>query len=466
VNPAPGGGGSASVQFRLLNPVPVVDSVRPDSLRLKEAAEVQLFGLGFVHGSTVWLDDVAFTPRSVTDRSVLLDVPAAGPPGRDGRIRIEAPTPGGGFSNEVAIGIQERIPSVSATVPQALEVAGGPQTVRVTGTDFAPDAVIVLDGVPRATTLVDATTLEFQASPSDVDSTGAQDLLVLNPRGGGPSAAVALSTVPAGRVAYSYRFEYASLVTARLNGADRATNLTDLAATSIDAWPTGRDLLITKGIGYFDIAPGLFRVTPGVGETTITNEEVRAPRVTADASWIYFYRGPDIYRIRPDGTGTELVAGGAPDSANLRNPDPSPTGDRVIYSRNRPNRPSRPREELVILDMQASTTMTLAIESTEARWSPDGSWLAYRDRLERLRLVRPDGTDDQAVPGVTFRVGEGSFDWSPDSRFVVVIYGGAFQVLELATGEVLTVPRADCGCAWGEYPTTWFVSWYADPDAP
>src|SRR5690606_32717551 len=131
-----------------------------------------------------------------------------------------------------------------------------------------------------------------------------------------------------------------------------------LSTVWLETWPTGRDLLIVRGVGFFDPEPGLFRLTPGVGQTRIVDGIVNAPRITDDASWIYFWRDADILRVRPDGTDEEVVASGSADTVLLRFPDPAPAGDRLLYARYRPRRPSNQRD-LVILDLQTRTTTSL-----------------------------------------------------------------------------------------------------------
>lgn len=462
VNPAPGGGDSDPVDFDVRNPLPSVSAVDPDSIRLHSPAEVRLSGAGFVPGMVAWVDSASFEATTLSPDSLVFDIPEVGP-ARTGRIRVESPGPGGGLSNEITVGIQEARPLLRATTPLALE-HGVPTTLRVRGDRFAPDAVVSLDGVPRPTTFVSPQILEIEATASDVDSVRAFELEVTNPRGGGPSGPLQRAVVPRGRIAYAWIFGGA-FITSRLNGTDRMdiTSVTEPWASWIDTWPSGRGLVYTRAYGGID-RPGLFRITPGGTELVISDANAEWPRLTSDAEWVYFGLSGGIWRIRPDGTDQESVIAASPDFGS-EYPEPSPTGDRLLYSHRHLVSPYT--RDLRILDLGDGTVTSLSVEGQDARWSPDGQWIAYRDTWDRLRLVRPDGSGERPAPGsFSTRLGSGSFDWSPDSRYLLAIYGGELHLLDLAAERVLRIPRVPCGdCPWAEYKDAWRLSWYANPAA-
>src|SRR5882672_4424287 len=63
------------------------------------------------------------------------------------------------------------------------------------------------------------------------------------------------------------------------------------------------------------------------------------PRYSADGSWIYFAGArpgarPDIWRVRPDGTGAERLSGFSDYYYGAYQPSPSPDGSRVAFTRN------------------------------------------------------------------------------------------------------------------------------------
>jgi Tol biopolymer transport system component len=469
LNPSPGGGASAPVPFVLANPVPLLSAATPDSVRLKTAADVELAGSGFVQGSRVHLGGKEYIPVSVSPTRLVFRIPSAGP-SRDGRLRVSSPAPGGGESNEITLGVQELQPAIGRTFPMALEEGGGAQAIRVTGFDFAPDAVARLGASLRSAVVVDSSTLDVQATAADAATLGTTELYVDNPRGGGASPAFDLATVPAGRIAYAFRF--GPFVTSRLNGADRTEIVLDTGVDWVETWPSGDRILFTKTVGFFG-KPGLFVAEPNGDVTKITTDSVGTPTLSSDASWIYFTRDGDLLRMRPDGTGTELLVAAAPAGTLLRWPDPSPAGDRVAFARYEPN--ASPADDLRILDLQTMQVTSLGVRAHRPRWSPDGQWIAYRSSQPGeigVRRIRADGTGDEGLNlGPSVVTDPGGFDWSPDARYLAVmtyglLRGGEIRLIEPATGAVLAIPPAVCDCASGEYGREWFISWFADPAIP
>jgi len=131
-------------------------------------------------------------------------------------------------------------------------------------------------------------------------------------------------------------------------------------------------------------------------------------------------------------------------------PDWSPSGRRIAFRRStNGSRTSR------IYTMRADGTRVRRITSGRSddfpAWSPDGRWIAYGAE-SGLRLVRPDGSGDHAVP----RTGMGATRpaWSPDSRWL------SFTVSD-GTNSYLVVQRPDGQArrrlAWG-----WTSDWSPD----
>lgn len=450
-NPAPGGGLSDPVGFEVENPVPVVTGVEPDSIPLKTAAAITLQGIGFVPGMTAWMDSVPYVPNSTSPASLTFSVPSTAPRRGGVSVWVSSPAPGGGTSNEVPVGVQELKPIIRGTVPAGLEEGSADQVLKVHGSEFAPDALVTVDGVPRATTWVHTDTLEIVLVSAEMDSVGFVDIGVLNPRGGGPSDAQTLSVLPAGRIAYSAS-GIRNIVTVRLDGTDRRDIVwTVTCCGSLDTWPAGESVLYD---GYPD---GIYLNAPGGTETAIDVSDARSPRINVTADWIYFYDYRGIWRIRPDGTQLESVVFN-PQFVLHRWPSTDPVGNRIAYARYQDDLPADARDDLIVLDLDTQTTTSLGVLAHDSRWSPDGQWIAYRTILGELRLIRPDGTDDQRVFGPGALLAEDGFDWdgfdwSPDGRFIVAIVDEKPRVIELATGLELPLP----------IPSARFISWYANP---
>lgn len=440
-NPAPGGGRSTPVPFSVIHPVPVIDSVLPDSVTRRTEAEITVHGFGFPPGTTVWMDAVEYTPSELTEGRLTFSYPDSEPERGGGRIQVSVPSPGGGLSNADSVGVREKRPVIDRTGPEALEIdiAGG--ALEAVGDDFAPDAVVLLNGLARPTTLVADGTLAIDIGAADVDSLGTLEIVVENPRGGGPSDPVDVAVLPVGRVAYT---RFGDLLSSRLNEEDVAEVDVERSPDWIDTTPSGDQIIYTIGF-----RAGLYSGVPGGPVDTITTMATKTPRMSDDGVWIYF-GDPEIWRIRADGTGLEGVITGPPPGVLNRWPEPSPDGTELLVARYRDDAPGD-RDDLLIVDLATGAETSLGVPAQDSRWSPTGEWIAFRDRFSVLWLIRPDGTDQrQLLDGRV--VSPGTFDWSPDGRYLFV--GGRYgQVIDVVTDQVVDTPIEFAG----------YVSWFADP---
>jgi TolB protein len=112
---------------------------------------------------------------------------------------------------------------------------------------------------------------------------------------------------------------------------------------------------------------------------------------TADGKWIYFGlfgKGePRMCRVRPDGTGFEVVGKGI-------DPAVSPDGKQIAFARNQED-----GHHLYLMDADGSHLRPLTsrgnrFAGVHASWSPDGKWIVYADQVgEALEIFRidPDG---------------------------------------------------------------------------
>ncbi len=441
LNPAPGGGRSTAVPFSVTHPVPVIDSVLPDSVTRRTAAEITVHGFGFAPGATVWMDTVEYTPSELTEGRLTFSYPNSEPERGGGRIQVSVPSPGGGLSNVDSVGVREKRPVIRQTGPEGLEIGVAGGTLEVIGDDFAPDAVVRLDGAARPTTFVADGRLAINIGSADVDSLGTLEIVVENPRGGGPSDPVEVAVLPVGRVAYTW---FGDLLSSRLNEEDVAEVDVERSPDWIDTTPSGDQIIYTIGF-----RAGLYAGVPGGPVDTITTMATKTPRMSDDGVWIYF-GDPEIWRIHPDGTGLEAVLTGPPPGVLNRWPEPSPDGTELLVARYTDNAPGD-RDDLLIVDLATGAETSLGVPAQDSRWSPTGDWIAFRDRFSVLWLIRPDGTDQRQLLGGRV-VSPGTFDWSPDGRYLFV--GGRYgQVIDVVTDEVVDTPIEFVG----------YVSWFADP---
>ena len=186
----------------------------------------------------------------------------------------------------------------------------------------------------------------------------------------------------------------------------------------------------------------------GVRRRVVTDALVRAewyPQSTVNGSYIFF-SGIDsvtqcfgVWRIHPDGTALEhvvadttacgpFVSSGPPSPSHW--PSLSPDGTQLAYA----DRILRLRTIATGLDT------SLGVVGEAPDWSPTGQWIAY-DSLGTFKLIRPDGTGDQVVARVQY--GALYFPataWSPDGQWLV--YRGYDQLilLQVSTGLELPLP--------------------------
>lgn len=200
-NPLPGGGLSNKLLIAVVNPVPVIDSISPDTGGVGGATfTLTVNGQNFVPGSEIEFNGrrrlaswVSSTRLSAQITSI--DTQTAGTV----NVRVINPEPGGGVSNQVNFVIRpvNPAPRITSINPSSIELGVGSQTVVITGTNFVDGSTVLIGNDRLAATFVSATELRLVIDGSRFKSTGSVLLLVTNPApGGGNSNWVRLSIVP------------------------------------------------------------------------------------------------------------------------------------------------------------------------------------------------------------------------------------------------------------------------------
>jgi hypothetical protein len=201
-NPAPGGGVSGAAVLSVINPVPTISGLTPGVIAMGSAAfTLTVNGNGFVPGAVVnW--NGSPRPTTVVDSGRLTaqigaaDIVTAG----SATITVVNPAPGGGPSNALSFTISSQpnpVPTLTGLNPSTIPAGSAAFALTVTGTNFAPGAVINWQGSPRVTTFVNETQLTAQINAADVGTQGSAGIIVVNPApGGGASNALVFTITP------------------------------------------------------------------------------------------------------------------------------------------------------------------------------------------------------------------------------------------------------------------------------
>ena len=196
VNPAPGGGASASATLTIANPAPALSAASPTTvLAGSGSTALTVTGAGFIASSQVLFDgsSVATTFASGTQLGATLDAALVAVAGTHA-LTVETPAPGGGTSAPASFTVQNPAPALASLTPASTVAGAAPLTVTATGTGFVRGSTITLDGAALATTFVSATSLTAPF-PAFIAS-GNHAVGVTNPSpGGGATSPIAFAVV-------------------------------------------------------------------------------------------------------------------------------------------------------------------------------------------------------------------------------------------------------------------------------
>ena len=99
--------------------------------------------------------------------------------------------PDGSTSTPITFTVNNPTPGGGPVFPPGLPVGSNALTLKVTGTGFQPNSVVLVNGSSRQTTYVSSTLLQVTLLPQDIAQGGTLNITVLNPPpGGGVSPAV------------------------------------------------------------------------------------------------------------------------------------------------------------------------------------------------------------------------------------------------------------------------------------
>ena len=242
------------------------------------------------------------------------------------------------------------------------------------------------------------------------------------------------------------------------------------AGLSCPAWHPDGERLLFEGLSIVTPAGDLSRVP-------LDRQDIIAGcgRFSADGEWIYFdgrlesdpADASEVWRVRPDGTSLEQItfSNGTPAWGASSSPD----GSRIVYSAGRHG--YAVPVTLVVLDLASGVADTIIRaepfssgnrHGVRAVWSPTGEWIAYthfagddsyrhEDRshilLDRIALIRPDGSGNHDLPNTRVRANDG-VSWSPDGEWVVAAgdeHNPRVKIYNIADPRALPLNRSTEG---------------------
>lgn len=163
------------------------------------------------------------------------------------------------------------------------------------------------------------------------------------------------------------------------------------------------------------------------------------PEYTADGSWIMFGaveagKGSSVYRIRPNGSGMELLVD------NATQPTSSPDGLRIAFVRG---------GDLVVQELNGASRVVAGGGVQTPAWSPDGEWIAFVNGSGQVFLAGPDGSETLRFKAHLLQAG---FTWSPDGAWI------------LGFGQYTTIGDVAAAVA-GDANDMWRLPWAGDGGA-
>jgi hypothetical protein len=194
---SPGGGTSTTLTFTITpapSNVPHISSVSPSTILAGTGnGSVMLSGTNFVSQSIVTVNNTNRTSTFINSTAIEVslnvdDISTAG------TLQLavtnpEAPPPAppnGGTSNIFPFPIVNPFPVITMLAPTAVAAgATAASTLTLTGTGFTSTSVVEVNGGPRTTTFVNATSVTTQLQPGDLAAAGINQIQVFNPTPGG-----------------------------------------------------------------------------------------------------------------------------------------------------------------------------------------------------------------------------------------------------------------------------------------
>ncbi|HXW62936.1 MAG TPA: hypothetical protein VEJ45_10065 [Candidatus Acidoferrales bacterium] len=187
------GSAFAGCTQQLNYPTPYLTALSPTSILAGQPAfNLAVIGSGFTPQSTVlWNGSPRITIFSSTTRMAAqilsTDIQNAG----QAAIEVMTPTPGGGTTTALTFIINpgpSPVPQISSLSPSGTSVGSANLSLTVMGSNFVSLATVTVNGKPRSTFFVNATSLVATVLGSDLANAGTLEIAVINPQPNGGSS--------------------------------------------------------------------------------------------------------------------------------------------------------------------------------------------------------------------------------------------------------------------------------------
>lgn len=200
VNGSLSSGSANPTSLEIDNPPPVVSSVSPTTALVGTAsAIVTVTGTGFVPFTAINVNGAARATTYINSTQVSAALPTADF-AASGSLSLTAvnASPGGGTSAVTPLAVSNPAVGFLKLNPSSVFVGlTAATTITVTGSGFVPASVVQVNGVVRASTFVNGTTLSFATTAADQMKADILPVTVSNPApGGGISPAAPLNVIP------------------------------------------------------------------------------------------------------------------------------------------------------------------------------------------------------------------------------------------------------------------------------
>jgi hypothetical protein len=436
VNPAPGGGPSASLGFPVVATNVMRVELQPKSATLVIGQNMTIAGSAqdiagnVVNAQVTWASShpavasITQTTGNGTPGSSLATVTAVAA----GLTTISASA--GGVTAYAAITVIAPVgtPRIASITPDSVESNPNALEITIRGEHFLQNSAALLSGSSRPTTFVSATELKMHLWPDDVRNSGTRQITVFNPgTGGGMSTAIQFRIVPG-----VWRVEIGPKEVTLWPGQE-----IQLTATAYDEQNrplTGRKVewkaphptiaTVAEDGRVRAIAPGSATIDAVIGGRT----GFRGVLVHTPLPWDLLYEGTHggyaelwLLTLGPDQAPRRLLPAGtyasepavSPDGSKIAFVGLSQDGARNIFIVNRNGTGLRQ------LTSHAET-------DDQPAWSRDGTRIAFRslrDSVADIFVVNADGTGLTNITKNVHRNVDGpvaseSPSWTPTGRIV------------------------------------------------